>query len=383
MSHVPSFRSWISSELIPGSLGLVLFSQALFLFLVGFLDRSWLIPGLLIAVFTDIILFLYLRKRAAVLAEKLEKPVTTMIEATRRMAERQQHQELPPATIEEFERLRTTFEQMSNQLENSYGNLERRVTVAVQSAVKVTRQQELLLSRQAKQAALGEMIGNIAHQWRQPLNSLGLIIQNFRDAFEGGEMDQAFLETWEKQGMNVIHSMSQMLDDFRTFFKTDDEEPRRFMVGERIKKTASFLEGTLQSNGINLEIDTRHDLELLGFPNAFSQVLLNLLNNANEALLEKAPRHPRIKIGLSEIDGKAVVTVEDNGGGIPPEVMSRLFEPYFTTRPPGKGTGLGLHLSRSILETGFKGQLTASNGEAGACLKIEVPLPATDAEMMS
>jgi len=230
----------------------------------------------------------------------------------------------------------------------------------------------LLLIQQSRLAAMGEMIGNIAHQWRQPLNAIGLVIQNILDAYEYSELTKDYLEKQVVKAGDIIHFMSQTIDDFRNFFK-QDKEKRDFSLKETIVKTISFVEAGFKNHNIQLELDIGEDIIVHGYPNEYSQVLLNILNNAKDAYLNENKRRRWVKISASAADKRSVVVIRDNAGGISEKIISKIFEPYFTTKEPGKGTGIGLYMSKAIIEKNMGGSLAARNIGNGAEFRIEVP----------
>ncbi|HJV36449.1 response regulator [Geomonas sp.] len=241
--------------------------------------------------------------------------------------------------------------------------LERRV--AERTAQLRERDQMLLL--QSRQAAMGEMIGNIAHQWRQPLNALGMLIQEIPMVYEFGELDQRYVDLTAQRSMSIIRHMSRTIDDFRNFFRPDKEKVR-FHVREEVKKTLSLIEAGFQACEIKVEVVGDGDPVVHGYPNEYSQVLLNILLNARDALVERRVYPPTVQIAI----GERVVSVCDNAGGIPQEIIDKVFEPYFTTKGPHAGTGVGLFMSKNIIEKNMGGRLTVRNTEEGACFLIEV-----------
>lgn len=238
-------------------------------------------------------------------------------------------------------------------------------------AEKALREKELMLIHQSRQAALGEMIGNIAHQWRQPLNTLGLVVQQLPLLYECGEFTKEYLDKSVAQSMNVIQHMSQTIDDFRNYFLPDREKVE-FMVSEVIAQTVVLIEDSFKDQKIDIEVLTQDSPAIQGYRNEFAQALLNILNNARDALSERAIAVPKVTISIGCEDGKAVVTISDNAGGIPNEILSKVFDPYFTTKGPDKGSGIGLFMSKTIIEKNMGGSLTARNTGEGAEFRIEV-----------
>ena len=238
-------------------------------------------------------------------------------------------------------------------------------------AVEELRQKDEILMRQSRQAALGEMIGNIAHQWRQPLNAVGLLVQDIALCYEFDNFSKEYLDASTKKIMKLIRHMSQTIDDFRNFF-TPGKEQVPFDLGKTVAKTLLLVEGSLSDKGIKIQLNSEHAQILTGYPNEFSQVLLNILNNAKDAFLGQSVDDPSVTVWVGSEQGRSVVTITDNAGGIPDGIIDRIFEPYFTTKEQGKGTGIGLYMSKKLVEKTMNGSLTVRNTGRGAEFRIEV-----------
>jgi PAS domain S-box-containing protein len=238
-------------------------------------------------------------------------------------------------------------------------------------AVEDLREKERLLIQQSRQAAMGEMIGNIAHQWRQPLNTLGLMVQELSMCYEVGQFSQEYLDNTVQGVMQLVSHMSQTIDDFRNFFRPEKEKTK-FRVRQAVQNVISIVSASLKEHRIEVEVSSSGNPQIQGYPNEYSQVLLNIMLNARDAFNERGIEKRRIEVRFAEEDGRAVVTIADNAGGIPEEILDRIFDPYFTTKGPDKGTGVGLYMSKSIIEKNMNGRLTARNRENGAQFRIEV-----------
>ncbi|OGU13139.1 MAG: hypothetical protein A2076_07650 [Geobacteraceae bacterium GWC2_53_11] len=238
-------------------------------------------------------------------------------------------------------------------------------------AVESLREKERMLLQQSRLAAMGEMINNIAHQWRQPLNVLGLQIQQMRLYYDIGSFNRDYLEASVTKSMGLINHMSQTIDDFRCFFKPDKEKVE-FAVQGVITRTLSLVEDSFRNQHISIVFTAEADPSILGFPNEYSQALLNIMINAKDALLERRPQNARVTITLGMEAQRSIVTVSDNAGGIPEDILDKIFEPYFTTKGPDKGTGVGLFMSKTIIEKNMHGTLMARNTREGAEIRIEV-----------
>lgn len=233
------------------------------------------------------------------------------------------------------------------------------------------REKELLMIQQSRLAAMGEMIGNIAHQWRQPLNMLGLLAQDLAMTYKKGDCSTQYLEANVQKVMETINHMSKTIDDFKNFFRPDKQKTD-FRILEMIEKTVSLLEGSLKAEQIRTTVVPAGDPVVNGYPNELSQVVLNIMINARDAFVTQHVTGPAIIIEIGTEEGRCVVTITDNAGGIPEEILDKIFDPYFTTKGQDHGTGVGLYMSKTIIEKNMGGTLSACNVDGGAQFRIEV-----------
>ena len=229
--------------------------------------------------------------------------------------------------------------------------------------------QERLLIQQSRLAAMGEMISNIAHQWRQPLNALGLLLANIKDANDYHELDTALIDESTAKGQQLIQKMSTTIDDFRNFFKPNKLK-EDFRLAETIEQTLELIGHSLKNHNIAVQMTGGGAIQVNGYPNEFSQVLLNVLNNAKDAMLERQVRAGSIEISLEQDEKTAWVVIRDNAGGIPDDILPKIFDPYFTTKE--KGTGIGLYMSKMIMEH-MNGTIEARNVGEGAEFLLRLP----------
>ena len=269
--------------------------------------------------------------------------------------------------ITERRRAEAAVAQKRLELEELNRSLEERIAQAVDDL----RQRDQMLIMQDRLVVMGDMINNIAHQWRQPLNILGLVIQQLPLFYEVGELSGELLKEKVGKGMELINHMSRTIDDFKNFFRSDKEKVA-FSVGETITKTLNLVENSFKDQEIEITFHPEGNPDIFGYPNEYAQVLLNILMNARDALVGRKVDAGLISIRATEEGGKSVVTIIDNAGGIPGEVMDRLFDPYFTTKGPEQGTGIGLYMSKIIIEKNMGGTLTVRNVAGGAQFRIEV-----------
>jgi len=267
---------------------------------------------------------------------------------------------------EAMHRQRRIAQQQAQDLQRAHDELER----LVRERTEELRRKELLLEQQSRQAAMGEMIDNIAHQWRQPLNTLGLIIQSLSMLHDRGQLSQGDLQGTEEKAMEIIGHMSQTINDFREYVKPDKEKVP-FHASQVISRTMKLTEDYLKTFNVAIEVIAEVDPVILGYPNQFCQVLLNILLNARDAAVARQVRPAKIFITTGTEAGRAVITIADNAGGIPERILDKIFEPYFTTKGSEQGTGIGLFMSKALIEK-MGGKLVARNIENGAEFRIEM-----------
>ena len=236
-------------------------------------------------------------------------------------------------------------------------------------------EKEKILIQQSKMAMMGEMIGAIAHQWRQPLNALGITIQDIEVAYKFGELNDEYLANYKKQSMCIIQTMSNTIDDFKNFFSPNKKQ-EEFYIEDAISEVLKILEAQLRLNGIEVIMDgddeSKHSHTC--FKNELKQVILNLLANAKDALLEKKRERSFIKIDILKTDKGCQVSIEDSAGGVSEDIVGKIFEPHFTTKSADKGTGIGLYLSKDIVENHLNGKLEVENTQNGAKFTIFLPV---------
>ena len=313
------------------------------------------------------------------LAASLEKMAQTLHERAsvleREVAERQKAEEelhLKAALLEEEVSMRQRTEEALRvkqlQLEALNSSLEERV----REELLRNREKDALMIQQSRLAAMGEMLSNIAHQWRQPLNELGITIQMIRYDYDDGLLDRQKIDTFIESCMTTIQYMSNTINDFRDFFK-HDRLPRLFDLEASVQNAVGLVRASLQHAGISLAVELDRRCMVMGHSNELSQVILNIINNARDALVERHIADPVIRIA-SRIEGShARVTITDNAGGVDPDIIDKIFDPYFTTRHKAQGTGLGLYMARMILESKLGGRITVINTGTGAQFQIVIP----------
>lgn len=265
----------------------------------------------------------------------------------------------------------------------------------VDKEVSLRRKREEVIFEQKKLADLGMMINAIAHQWRQPLNVIGLLSQNVADAFRAGELSIADVDRFEKTQMETLLNLSGVIDDFRSSFKPDKtEEP--FEIIKEVVKLLQLIEPQLNSKGIKLLVSCSCKLEstkkfhvdsfpkyhypetrVKGYKNEFKQVIANIIYNAIDSIEARIGSNAEfdryIHVAIKRENDSIVITIEDNGIGIPEKVQPYIFNPYFTTKDEGKGTGLGLYIAKMVIEKHMHGDITLLNSVNPTSFEIILP----------
>ncbi|MBF0336764.1 MAG: PocR ligand-binding domain-containing protein [Nitrospirae bacterium] len=264
-------------------------------------------------------------------------------------------------------------------LEDELKTLNVNLASLVREETAKRQMQEQMLIQQSKMASMGEMIGLIAHQWKQPLSAIAIIVQDLRDAYGFGELDKNYIDSTIESTMGQVTFMGKTIDDFRNFFKPSKQKVA-FDVKNAIDELISMFSPIFTRNNIKVNIKVTSVLSLIanGYPNEFKQVILNILNNSKDAIISGAATGTSVQ-GQIELEiarplerqGQIVISIRDNGGGIPADVKGRIFEPYFTTKG-SEGTGIGLYMSKTIIEANMGGSLTVKNIPGGAEFTISL-----------
>ncbi|CAA6809273.1 MAG: Unknown protein [uncultured Sulfurovum sp.] len=263
--------------------------------------------------------------------------------------------------------LNHTLEMKVNELDELNQTLHNKV----KQEVKKQREKENLLIQQSKQAALGEMIGNIAHQWRQPISAVSAVMMNIKWTAIAHGAQKDFLDERINEANEQLNFMSQTIDDFRNFFKPDKEK-ENFNLVEEVQRAYSLLEAILQYNNIILHVNADEEFIAYGYPNEFSQVIFNIVSNAKDVLIQREVSSPEITIDISQDVEHVICEICDNAGGINETYLEKIFEPYFTTKDVN-GTGIGLYISKEIIHKHMKGTLHVENTSIGAKFTISIP----------
>ncbi len=300
-----------------------------------------------------------------------------------------------------FNRMISKIQESQQQLKKSYEELEQRVKdrtlklnkankklvlnrikleelnlnldKKVKEEVEKRKKQEILLIQQSRFAAMGEMLRNIAHQWRQPLS----IVTTAATGIKIEKELNLSTETSEIQKLDLIIKTSKFLsrtiEDFSNFFRPN-KEATTFNLEQRVEESLSLVSASLNFYYIKVEKEFHDINNVFGFANEYSQAILNILNNAKDVLVEREIKDPFIKIRTYEDEKYGYLEIEDNAGGIKEEVLEKIFDPYFTTKHQSQGTGIGLYMSKMIIEQNMNGKLQVKNSKNGALFIVAIPI---------
>ncbi|WP_122893902.1 sensor histidine kinase [Arcobacter peruensis] len=254
------------------------------------------------------------------------------------------------------------------ELEEHNKELEQRV----KEEVSKNREKDKLMFQQAKLASLGEMLGNISHQWRQPLMEISSIFLPIEAKIN---MDipldkKEVLDSIEKLN-DITKYMSNTIDDFKNFF-LKEKEKIHFEILEQINSTVNIISSSLKVHDIKLDIIIQKNTVMLGYKNEYSQVLINIINNARDILVQRKIQNPKIKITITENKNDIITKIEDNAGGIKITPIEKVFDPFFTYEKIN-GSGIGLFMSKLIIENNMNGKLEVSNNKEGAIFTVIIP----------
>ncbi|MDF1881155.1 HAMP domain-containing protein [Sulfurimonas sp. MAG313] len=255
-----------------------------------------------------------------------------------------------------------TFNSMALDMKSYQESMQERVDNAIEERIEQTK----ILIQQSRLASMGEMIGNIAHQWRQPLNALSLLIQKIEMFSERGKLTHKTIEENSKKANILIQKMSTTIDDFRNFLKPNKDK-ELFDLETVTNDVILLLEAGLTEADISINVNIQKSVcTIYGYKNEFSQVIVNLIMNSKDALLDNRQKNRKIFLkGTADIEA-IKFSIYDNAGGVSEDIIDRIFEPYYTTKEEGKGTGIGLYMSKIIIEDNMHGSMKVKNNTFGA-----------------
>ena len=279
--------------------------------------------------------------------------------------------------IEQDKKLKRFNEELQQEVKQRTEDLEqlnKTLEDKVKDEVEKNRQKQRQLFEQAKMVSMGEMIGNIAHQWRQPLSGISAVLTNIKSKIQSKQYEYKELcDIIEQKHIKIsdyIEYLSNTIDTFSNFIK-EKKESKDIVVQDRINIVLNLVDATLEHYNIKLIKNiSKTPIVLNLISGELDQVLMNIINNAKDILIEREIKDRWIKISLKEDDNEVILSIEDNAGGIKEDILPYIFDPYFTTKHKSQGTGLGLHMSREIIVNSLKGKIYATNTKYGAKFTI-------------
>ena len=258
-----------------------------------------------------------------------------------------------------FKRLHFGLEYAVNEKTKELQALNESLEKRIKKEVGNSRKKDLIMFQQSRHASLGEMISNIAHQWRQPLGSLMMIVQGIQTKMELGKLTPEVVEEKVNDAILLADNMSNTLEDFQSFFKPNRDK-EEFSLKDCIEHSFELSKYILDKEKIELHLKVLHDVKIHGFYNELSHVFLNIISNSKDALVSK--EHKRlIEITVKKSKNKIRINIVDNGGGINAKILPHIFEPYYSTKYKSAGTGIGLYMSQQIIEKHMLGTIDCKN----------------------
>lgn len=252
--------------------------------------------------------------------------------------------------------LEDTVDEKTKELQKLNESLERKIKKEVAS----NRKKDLIMFQQARLASLGEMIANIAHQWRQPLGAIMVIVQSFQLKSKMGKLTPEYVDEKVADAILLANNMSNTLDDFQNFFKPNKSKSF-FSIKQCLLDSLELSKYVLEQENIKVDLNIKKDIQILGFYNELSHVFLNIISNSKDALKTVSNKPRLMQIVVKKVKNQAKVYIYDNGGGIESEILPKIFEPYYTTKYKSNGTGIGLYMSKQIIEKQMHGSIKCKN----------------------
>ncbi len=270
----------------------------------------------------------------------------------------------------EYEELNKTLEKRVAKKTKELKELNMTLEKRIEEEITKNEKKQRVMFWQSRHASLGQMLANIAHQWRQPLTELSLAMFSIKKAAQNENQDD--LNKFYNESKNIIKNMSNTIDDFTNFF-TPQKEKHYFNISESIKESIGLLDKIINDEMINIKTDFI-DIKVLGVTNELTQVVINLITNSKDAFISNSILIKEINISIKKRKKFVLIEIQDNAGGISKTNIDKIFEPYFTTKHKSRGTGLGLFMSKMICEQGLNGTIDVKSGKKTTTFSIKIPL---------
>lgn len=246
--------------------------------------------------------------------------------------------------------------------------LNRNLHSKIEVALKEEKEKDRAMLHQSRLARMGEMLSMISHQWRQPLNKLNSIMMELETKILFKKATDEFLVSCVDDATETIQFMSSSMEDFKNFY-TPSKDKESFYISTACKEAISLMQASLDSTGVKLDFIIKDDIKIRGYKREYSQVVLNIILNAKDALVSNNVKEKKITLSIEMKDKFSLLRITDNAGGIKEEIIDLIFDPYFSTKKM-QGTGLGLYMSKMIIEKSMQGKLSVKNDSFGAVFEI-------------
>ncbi len=266
--------------------------------------------------------------------------------------------------------LNKTLEQRVQKQTAQFIELNQTLEQRVQEEIAKNKEKQKILFWQSRMASLGQMLANIAHQWRQPLTELSLTMFNIKKSAKRNDLEK--INEYYKESLSIIENMSKTIDDFSNFFNPNKAK-EKFYLDHSINESLIITKKLLQKESIKVK-KYFENIEVVGVLNELTQIIINLIQNSTEAFKLNNIKDRRIEIIIKKDSNFAIIEYKDNAGGADEDIVDKIFEPYFTTKHQSNGTGLGLFMSKMIIEKSLDGTIDAKNDENGLIFIIKIPL---------
>ncbi len=307
--------------------------------------------------------------------DKTSAPINKLAIAAKEISRGNRDIIIEPQSDDEIGELAISFRDMLKNLKKttaSRDELREEISKRIEIQKELARKDEILLA-QSKQAAMGEMISMIAHQWRQPISVIAMSINNVLASMELEILEDKDIKECGQEILDEVQFLSQTIDDFRNFFKPDKEK-KIVKISDIFESLEKMVGKSFENNNITLKLEGDTEVELNTYSSEFLQVLLNIANNAKDAFEDSDIDAKELHVIASKADDSVIIKCCDNAGGIDEKIMDRIFEPYFSTKEEKNGTGIGLYMSKTIVQKHLLGKIWVENSDKGACFMVKLPI---------
>jgi len=307
--------------------------------------------------------------------DHMSVPLYKLSQLVKKIGQGEKDIKIEPESNDEVGELAISFRDMLKNLDKttaSRDELKEEIKKRIEAQKELKKKDELLIA-QSKQAAMGEMISMIAHQWRQPISVISMAVNNIMIDVELDELKEENIRECSNEILEETKYLSQTIDDFRNFFKPKKEK-ETLLVQNLFNNVYKIVGKSFENNDIELNFSGEKEQSITAYSNELLQVFINILNNAKDALRDVQVEDKKVVISTCKKKNNIIFEFCDNAGGIEEEIIGKIFEPYFSTKDEKNGTGLGLYMSKMIIEKHMLGKIWAENRGDGVCFVIELPI---------